>query len=111
MNDFFDVDDLTVIKNTTGMQLPVNYNLLNWKQKKQVREQYIKQQKNLCYHCKGLLSNRPDDSILKYPIHPHLYPPHFFKYSVHLHHNHKTGMTIGAVHCYCNAVLWEYHQE
>ena len=32
----------------------------------------------------------------------------FFKWPVHLHHCHDTGMTTGAVHCYCNAVLWQY---
>jgi hypothetical protein len=31
--------------------------------------------------------------------------------SVHLHHSHETGMTIGAVHARCNAVLWQYHGE
>jgi len=27
---------------------------------------------------------------------------------MHLHHNHETDMTEGAVHAYCNAVLWQY---
>ena len=40
-----------------------------------------------------------------------LFPPNFFKWPVHLHHSHDTGMTIGAVHARCNAVLWQYHGE
>ena len=30
---------------------------------------------------------------------------------IHLHHDHDTDLTIGAVHAYCNAILWEYHNE
>jgi hypothetical protein len=40
-----------------------------------------------------------------------LFPKNFLKWPVHLHHSHDTGMTIGAVHSYCNAVLWQYHNE
>jgi hypothetical protein len=40
-----------------------------------------------------------------------LFPELFLKYPVHLHHSHVTGLTIGAVHAYCNAVLWVYHDE
>ena len=40
-----------------------------------------------------------------------LFPESFFKYPVHLHHSHDTGKTIGAVHAYCNAVLWEYYGQ
>jgi hypothetical protein len=27
---------------------------------------------------------------------------------VHLQHSHVTGLTEGAVHAFCNAVLWQY---
>ena len=37
-----------------------------------------------------------------------LFPPNFLKYKVHLQHNHSTGMTEGAVHALCNAVMWQY---
>lgn len=30
------------------------------------------------------------------------------RYPVHLQHNHDTGMTEGAVHARCNAVMWQY---
>jgi hypothetical protein len=48
------------------------------------------------------------DHILKKDINLRLFPPNFLKYPIHLHHCHDTGMTIGAVHCHCNAVLWQY---
>lgn len=38
-----------------------------------------------------------------------LFPKGFFDHPVHLHHNHDTGLTIGAIHCYCNAISWQYH--
>ena len=37
-----------------------------------------------------------------------LFPPNFLKYPIHLQHCHKTGWTEGAVHAYCNAVMWQY---
>jgi hypothetical protein len=40
-----------------------------------------------------------------------LFPDGFLRYPIHLHHNHETGMTIGAVHSRCNAVLWQYEGE
>jgi hypothetical protein len=49
--------------------------------------------------------------VMSKKINVDLFPPNFFKWPVHLHHDHRTGMTIGAVHCRCNAVLWQYHGE
>ena len=93
------------------MKLPVNYNHLTPVEKRQVREEYAKRQKGLCYHCKKPLDGLPCDSVRKLSVTKRLYPPGFFDYPVHLHHDHNTGLTIGAVHNYCNAVLWEYYGE
>ena len=93
------------------MKLPVNYKKTHYTKRKAVREEYIKQQYNLCYYCKSSLSNKPPASILNKPVNKRLFPENFFKWPVHLHHSHNTGMTIGAVHSYCNAVLWQYHKE
>jgi hypothetical protein len=49
--------------------------------------------------------------VNKNPINQILFPKSFFKYPVHLHHCHKTGLTLGAVHHYCNAYLWQYLGE
>ena len=84
------------------MILPVNYNEIHYSERRAVREEYIKRQNGNCYVCGELLEKEPKKTK---KITPKLYPENFFKYPVHLHHNHDTGMTIGAVHCYCNAVL------
>lgn len=90
---------------------PQNYNKLNFKERKKVREQYKVAQNNLCYFCKKDLDFLPPSDILKKRINKNLFPETFFNNPVHLHHNHETGMTIGAVHCYCNAILWQYYGE
>jgi len=93
------------------MKLPVYYDTLHQGQKREVREEYIHRQKGLCHHCKAPLNKEPDAFILEKPLSVELYPTGFFIHPVHLHHSHDTGLTIGAVHAYCNAVLWEYYGE
>jgi len=90
------------------IQLPVNYKSLSYKFKRQVREEYVKRQEGLCYHCNQPLDKPPH---FTQKINWKLFPPNFDQYPIHLHHSHVTGMTIGAVHAYCNAVLWQYHGE
>ena len=89
--------------------LPVYYPDLPWKEKRVVREQYIKEQKGLCYWCKHPLTKEPPINILEKKVNWKLFPDGFLKHPVHLQHNHDTGMTEGAVHAYCNAVMWQYH--
>lgn len=93
------------------MELPVNYSGLHWREKRVVREEYINQQGGICYHCEKPLNGEPARDIASKSINKRLFPQNFFKWPVHLHHCHNTGMTIGAVHSYCNAVLWQYHGE
>lgn len=91
--------------------LPVDYTKLHYKEKRAVREQYIQEQQGLCCHCKHPLDGKPEPEVFAKPINWRLFPDGFLKNPVHLHHCHKTGFTIGAVHAYCNAVLWQYHGE
>ncbi len=93
------------------MKLPVAYDKIPINEKWMIRNAYVEQQNGLCYHCKGSLNEQPPAEILDKKIKTHLYPNGFFNHPVHLHHNHNTGLTLGAVHNYCNAVLWEYHGE
>lgn len=88
--------------------LPVDYTKLTWDEKIAVREQYIKEQNNLCYYCGCSLSEDPPFRIRFKKIDWKLFPKNFLKYPIHLQHDHKTGMTQGAVHSYCNAVMWQY---
>lgn len=91
------------------MNLPINYDKASFSERRTARELYVEKQNGLCCHCGKSLNDKPDNQIIQMKINRNLFPPNFFKYPVHLHHDHETGMTIGAVHNYCNAVLWEYH--
>lgn len=93
------------------MKLPVNYNELTFSERKLVREEYTELQRGKCYYCGNSLDRSPSPEVEGRKIDTTLFPPNFFKWPVHLHHDHKTGMTKGAVHCYCNAVLWQYYGE
>jgi len=93
------------------MDLPVKYNNLSSTGKRFVREEYARLQKGKCCHCGELLDKKPCASVRNLLVDESLFPPGFFKWPVHLHHDHDTGMTIGAIHNYCNAVLWQYFNE
>lgn len=89
----------------------MNYNLLSPTKRRKLREEYVIHQLGQCKHCDCSLSGSPPKRITDLPINMNLFPPGFLHHPVHLHHDHTTGMTIGAVHAYCNAVLWQYHKE
>ena len=91
------------------MELPANYKSLSWQEKRRVRNQYVALQGDKCMFCKEDLSGDPPASVTGKVINWKLFPVNFLKYPVHLQHCHKTGLTEGAVHAYCNAVLWQYH--
>lgn len=93
------------------MELPVNYASLSSKEKREVRDEYYKKQDGKCIHCGNPLNGPPTKQTLKLKINLSLFPKNFLRYNNHLHHDHDTEMTIGVVHSYCNAVLWQYHRE
>lgn len=93
------------------MELPVNYNDLHWTKRREIREEYIRRQNGLCCHCGEPLSGEPAKEIAETQVDESLFPENFFKWPIHLHHDHNSGLTIGAIHCKCNAVLWEYYGE
>ena len=93
------------------MELPVNYDKLKQKQRREVREEYVRVQEGLCKHCQNPLTEDPTKEITGTWVKTALFPRGFFNNPVHLHHDHGTGMTIGAIHARCNAVLWQYHGE
>lgn len=93
------------------MKLPANYETMHWTERKAVREEYVRRQDGKCQHCGESLAGEPSSKVRGKSIRKSLFPKSFFNYPVHLHHCHKTGMTIGAVHNRCNAVLWQYHGE
>jgi hypothetical protein len=91
--------------------LPQKYSKLTTTQRRHVREQYIKEQNNLCYWCKHSLDEDPPSHILEKRISPTLFPVNFFRHSIHLHHDHISDLTEGAVHAYCNAVMYQYYNR
>ena len=90
------------------MELPTDYTKLKSKQRREVRLQYIKDQDNKCMYCNELLDKPAHSDILNKSINLRLFPIGFLQHPIHLQHCHKTNMTEGAVHAYCNAVLWQY---
>ena len=93
------------------MKLPAKYDSLTWQRKREARETYVKLQNGQCFFCKEELSLPVPDRIKQKEINWKLFPEGFLKYPVHLQHNHETGLTEGAVHNYCNAVMWQYHKK
>lgn len=87
---------------------PQDYTKLTQEQRRRLRLRYIEAQDGKCAHCEYPLDYPP---VKDKTINDKLFPVGFFNNPVHLHHNHVTGMTIGAVHAYCNAVLWQYFGE
>ena len=93
------------------MNLPVDYRRLKPHQKRAVREEYVRRQQGKCCFCGVSLSNKSpfeEDGTL---VHEERYPLGFFDHPVHLHHDHTTGLTIGAIHAYCNAVSFDYFED
>lgn len=91
-----------------SFKLPIKYTELTPTQRRLVRLQYIELQKNKCFFCQEDLKKEPPFEIISKKIDLEFFPKGFLDYPIHLQHNHKTGMTEGAVHAYCNAVLWQY---
>lgn len=93
------------------MKLPINYNEANYIERRKAREKYIEIQEGDCCHCGFPLTGDPSPEVKTKKVNKKLFPPNFFKWPIHLHHSHENEMTIGAVHNYCNAVLWQHHDE
>jgi len=90
------------------MNLPTDYTKLNVINKRLVREQYATEQDGKCFYCNTELDKEPHKTKW---INLRLFPKGFMNNPIHLHHDHKNGMTLGVVHAYCNAVLWQYEGE
>lgn len=94
-------------------KLPVMYDKLDWRERREVRQQYITKQDQKCMHCNEYIFGDPAGDILATEVNWDLFPGgvDFLKHPIHLQHNHCTGLTEGAVHARCNAVMWQYHER
>jgi len=90
------------------MKLPVMYDKLSQSERSKVRLQYMIQQNFKCWYCHGNLDENPPKRITDNKIDLKLFPKGFLDNPIHLQHDHDTGLTEGAVHARCNAVLWQY---
>jgi hypothetical protein len=99
------------MEKSNNINLPQDYTKLSPYKKRLVREAYIEKQLGKCPHCGGRLNEKPPQEITDLELDMRLFPPNFLKYPIHLHHDHGTGLTIGAVHAYCNGVLFQYYGE
>jgi hypothetical protein len=86
----------------------VDYTKLSQPERREIRLKYIEAQNGICYFCKESLSSKPAENVANLEVNIKLFPPHFFYSPIHLQHSHITGMTEGAVHAHCNAVMWQY---
>lgn len=90
--------------------VPIKYSRVSPAERRAKREEYVVAQGGLCYYCRERLAVSPNmDKTIDWSLFPGGID--FLKHRVHLHHCHKTDNTLGAVHAYCNAVLWQYHGE
>lgn len=87
---------------------PQDYTKLTPSERRALRLEYIKEQDNKCFYCNESLNQGAPQEVVSKPINWKLFPPNFLQYPIHLQHDHNTGMTEGAVHAYCNAVMWQY---
>lgn len=93
----------------TEYKLPILYSRANARERRAVREQYVREQGGNCYWCKQPLEGAAPKHITEKKINWRLFPPGFKKHPVHLQHNHSSDLTEGAVHAICNAVMWQYY--
>ena len=89
---------------------PVRYDGLNWVERRRVRTAYVDAQGGMCWYCRETLACQASDWIVNKPLKGAKFPEKFFEWPVHLHHDKITGLTIGAVHCHCNAVSFVYDE-
>jgi hypothetical protein len=93
------------------MKLPVQYHRLAPANRARVRKEYVRRQGGKCMHCGESLGSNPPKRITDKKIDWSLFPDGFLNHPVHLQHCHNTGWTEGAVHAYCNAVMWQYERR
>lgn len=92
-------------------ELPALYDRITPQQRALAREEYEHRQGGLCPFCLQPLAADPPPVIQRLPLNQKLWGPAFMRHPIHLHHDHRTGLTIGAYHARCNAVLAAYFQE
>ena len=87
---------------------PIKYSESDPHTRRLARKQYAINQDRKCWYCGELLDDEPKRCVRDKKLNMDLFPDDFLNHPIHLHHDHETDLTIGAVHAYCNGVLWQY---
>jgi hypothetical protein len=90
------------------IKLPVHYSRISQPERARVRAEYVRLQNGNCWFCKQPLNDVPSEQVRARKLNLNLFPSGFLRHPVHLHHDHDTDLTIGAVHAECNGYLWQY---
>ena len=90
---------------------PIEYAHATTSLRRAKRLEYTEAQHGKCWICGAPLVDAPDPSFTaNNPVRSdqleRLFPPGFLHNPVHLHHDQRTGLTLGAVHALCNAAEW-----
>jgi len=96
------------------IKLPAVYDSLSRTARRVVRDQYISDQKGLCWYCKADIRQTSPHETKKTKVRWWRFPGEkkgFLRWPIHLHHDHNTGLTLGVVHAYCNAVSFDYDES
>lgn len=91
--------------------LPALYDLLTPAERRLVRQEYVRKQNGKCWYCSAMLCEEPAAEVKIKSVDYKLFPEGFFNHPTHLHHDKQTGLTIGAVHAYCNAASFQYEER
>lgn len=87
---------------------PYYYSKLSMQERAVLRGEYVTRQKGKCWFCKERLTEVPSKEVRSKKLNLNMFPAGFLRHPVHLHHDHDTNLTIGAVHAECNGYLWQY---
>lgn len=93
------------------MKLPRFYPSMTTDERREARSEYSRLQGGDCWYCGHSLSEDSPLESCAVNVRWHRFPKNFLTWPVHLHHDHDTGLTIGAVHAYCNAVSFDYEES
>lgn len=85
-----------------NLELPTKYSSLTGERKSAVKEAYICLQRDRCWLCGDDLYD-PPKFLVENPNYMPLCGNQLAEHSpLHLHHDHKTGLTLGVTHAECN---------
>ena len=90
------------------MKLPRYYDAMTTDERREAREEYAHRQDGACWFCGHPLAEKSPLELKRVDVNWFRFPSKFLAYQVHLQHDHKTGLTEGAIHAYCNAVSFDY---